>query len=189
MVQEDRRVRRSRRLLGDALLRLLETHDLSTIKVRQVTDAADVGYMTFYRHYNNLDELLVDRASTLIEEEITQVALDCYLQAPMIFKHISEHLTLYQTILFSPSAARARQMMETMLMTSYLPTVIDDSTIPAILRSRTMAATAITLIQWWFEAKRTKPIAEMIKIYHRLVLDGNLDFAKMQALSLTNQAE
>ena len=105
---EDRRIRRSRRLLGDALLSLLETYDLSTIKVRQVTDAADVGYMTFYRHYNNLDELLVDRAHTLIEEEITQVIADCDRQAPMIFKHVTEHITLYQTIVFSPAAARAR---------------------------------------------------------------------------------
>lgn len=181
--QEDRRIRRSRRLLGDALLRLLETHALNTIKVSQVTDAADIGYMTFYRHYNNLDELLVDRVSSLIEEEVGQVVADCYGQAPVIFTHVGRYTPLYRTILFSPEAARARRMMEDALAHSYLPTTRNDAIIPAALRARTMASAALTLIAWWLEHDRAIPAERMVALYHQLVLDGHIDPVKLRALS------
>ena len=177
----DRRIRRSKRLLGDALLSLLQHYDLNQIKVRQVTEKADVGYMTFYRHYNNLDELLVDRVQSFIEEEINQVVPACDQQAPIIFQHLQAHVSLYQTILFSPAAAHAKRMMEALLAQSFMPTIADDALIPIELRAYVMASTAMSLIQWWLEQALKPPIDHMVQLYNKLVIERNLDSAKMQA--------
>lgn len=56
--RKDRRVRRSRRLLTEALLELMQGTEYDSISIRQLTEAADVGYTTFFRHFKTKDELL-----------------------------------------------------------------------------------------------------------------------------------
>lgn len=174
MNQSDRRVRRSRRLLGDALLELLKSHDLSKITVRAVTDAADVGYMTFYRHYNGLDDLLVDRIRSIIEEQVSQVIAACDEQGELIFRHLGGNASLYRTLLTSPSAARARKKLEQMLASLFLLSVKSDPLVPSELRARHMAAGVLSLAEWWFEGGMAVPIEHMGAIYARLIIEGNL---------------
>jgi len=47
----DRRVRRTRDALGDALLKLMQEKAFETITVQQVLDRAGIGRTTFYAHY------------------------------------------------------------------------------------------------------------------------------------------
>lgn len=183
MNPEDKRVRRSRRLMGDALLELLQNHDLSTITVRAVTDAADVGYMTFYRHYESLDDLLVDRIRSIIEEQIHRVMMACDQQGELIFRHIAENAALYRTLLFNRSAAQARQKLAGMLAEFFLLTVRDDPLIPNDLQAQQMAAGVLSLMGWWFERGMEMPIDRMAALYNRLILDENVDQAKLRALT------
>lgn len=62
---ENRRVRMSRRLMKDALLKLLERTELSGISVTAICEAADVNRSTFYSHYTSPTDLLRD-----IEQEV-----------------------------------------------------------------------------------------------------------------------
>ena len=48
---EDRRARRSRRLVKESLLALMKEKNFAEISVRDVTDAADMNRGTFYLHY------------------------------------------------------------------------------------------------------------------------------------------
>jgi AcrR family transcriptional regulator len=73
----DRRVRRSRKLMQDALLNLLETHDYSKISVSQITDKADVARTTFYSHFQSKDELLLSYIDDIFETFFTKL-LDQY---------------------------------------------------------------------------------------------------------------
>lgn len=50
---EDRRARRTRRLLKESLLELMEQKHFSEISVRDVTDNADMNRTTFYLHYTD----------------------------------------------------------------------------------------------------------------------------------------
>jgi AcrR family transcriptional regulator len=183
MNSDDKRVRRSRRLMGDALLQLLQGYDLSTITVRAVTDAADVGYMTFYRHYESLDDLLVDRIRSIIEEQIDRVIMECDQQGELIFRHIAENAALYRTLLFNRSAAQARQKLAGMLAEFFLLTVRDDPLIPNDLQAQQMAAGVLSLVSWWFEKGMEIPIDKMAVLYNRLILDENVDQSKIRALA------
>ncbi|WP_055426555.1 TetR family transcriptional regulator C-terminal domain-containing protein [Bifidobacterium aesculapii] len=60
----DRRTRRTRRLLQEALLRLLADKPLNRITVTGLTELADVNRVTFYAHYHDVydmfDQLRLD---------------------------------------------------------------------------------------------------------------------------------
>src|SRR6202140_3209752 len=55
----DRRVRRTRDALGDALITLMQEKPFETITVQQVLDRAGIGRSTFYAHYRDKNDLFL----------------------------------------------------------------------------------------------------------------------------------
>ena len=68
MEQIDRRVRRTKKSLGDALIALALEKEYDEITIQEITDQADIGYRTFFRHYSDKDELLKDVLSSVSAE-------------------------------------------------------------------------------------------------------------------------
>lgn len=64
----DRRVRRTRRALGEALLDLIEESGYEAVTVAEVVARADVSRATFYLHYPDREHLLLDTVDTLLGE-------------------------------------------------------------------------------------------------------------------------
>ncbi|MBR4286256.1 MAG: TetR/AcrR family transcriptional regulator [Clostridia bacterium] len=54
----DRRVKRTRKALKDALFELLETKNINQITVTELTSLADVNRATFYFYYTDLHDML-----------------------------------------------------------------------------------------------------------------------------------
>lgn len=75
---EDRRARRSRRLLKESLLELMKHKTFADISVRDVTDEADMNRATFYLHYSGTAELLESVEEDLLEE--LQALVDAHMQ-------------------------------------------------------------------------------------------------------------
>ena len=75
---EDRRARRSRKLLKESLLELMKRKTFADISVRDVTDAADMNRATFYLHYTGTAELLQSVEKDLLEE--LQALVDTHMQ-------------------------------------------------------------------------------------------------------------
>ncbi|MDE7454088.1 MAG: TetR family transcriptional regulator C-terminal domain-containing protein [Clostridia bacterium] len=67
-MQENRRVRMTKRCMKDALLELLENAPLNKISVTDVCIAADVNRSTFYSYYNDIDELLTEIETEVLEQ-------------------------------------------------------------------------------------------------------------------------
>ena len=51
----DRRVRRTRRQMRDALLALVMENGYESVTIQQITDKADLSRATFYLHYKEKD--------------------------------------------------------------------------------------------------------------------------------------
>ena len=64
----DRRVRRTKARLRQALAQLLLEKDLSSITVRELTDLADVNRGTFYTHYRDLYDMLEQMEQEMFQE-------------------------------------------------------------------------------------------------------------------------
>ena len=56
--KEDRRVRRTRKLLTQALTELLQHKQINEISVKELTDLADVSRGTFYLYYRDVYDML-----------------------------------------------------------------------------------------------------------------------------------
>src|SRR5262245_57855262 len=76
----DRRVRRTRRLLREALLSLTLEKGYDQVTVQEVLDRADVGRATFYAHFTDKDDLLIsgllELRDSLREQLATMVRSD-----------------------------------------------------------------------------------------------------------------
>ena len=59
-VKLDPRVRRTLRLLREALISLMLEKDYASISIKEITERAEVAYITFFRHYESLDQLLME---------------------------------------------------------------------------------------------------------------------------------
>lgn len=63
----DRRVRRTKARLRQALTQLLREKDLRSITVRELTDLADVNRGTFYAHYKDIYDMLEQYENQLFD--------------------------------------------------------------------------------------------------------------------------
>lgn len=110
---EDRRARRSRKLLKESLLELMKRKTFADISVRDVTDAADMNRATFYLHYTGTAELLKSVEDDLLEE--LQALVDAHMQETVavgtvapVFEPVLDFAVEHRetcTILFASSEA------------------------------------------------------------------------------------
>ena len=56
--KEDRRVRRTKKLLTQALTQLLQEKQINEITVKELTDLADMNRGTFYLYYKDMFDML-----------------------------------------------------------------------------------------------------------------------------------
>ncbi|MEM9775936.1 MAG: TetR/AcrR family transcriptional regulator [Chloroflexota bacterium] len=66
--KEDRRVRRTRKLLQDALINLLRRKLLAKIQIKEIVEEADVSRTTFYQHFETKEELLFSLMDDVFEK-------------------------------------------------------------------------------------------------------------------------
>jgi AcrR family transcriptional regulator len=106
----DLRVVKTRRGLRDAFYRLLCEKDYDDISIQDIATEAETARVTFYRHYKNKEELLIECLSVTSEEvkkrftqvsELTpEVVQQGFVPMQVLFEHIQEEEQLYR-ILFS----------------------------------------------------------------------------------------
>ena len=65
--KEDRRVRRTKKLLTQALTKLLQEKQVNEITVRELTDLADMNRGTFYLYYKDIFDMLEKIEDELFE--------------------------------------------------------------------------------------------------------------------------
>ena len=73
--KEDRRVRRTKKLLTQALTQLLQRKQVNEITVRELTDLADMNRGTFYLYYKDISDMLEKIEDELFENLDTIIAL------------------------------------------------------------------------------------------------------------------
>ncbi|MBR0282214.1 MAG: TetR/AcrR family transcriptional regulator C-terminal domain-containing protein [Oscillibacter sp.] len=80
-VSEDRRVKRSRKLLKQGFMDLLREKGFARISVRDITDRADMNRGTFYLHYPDTAALMRSVEEDMLQE--AQTLIDAHLQEAM----------------------------------------------------------------------------------------------------------
>lgn len=68
----DRRVQRTRNLLNNALMELIQEKGYDNVTIEDITERANLGRTTFYLHYQGKDDLLLDHHDGFV----SQLSLD-----------------------------------------------------------------------------------------------------------------
>lgn len=99
MAQEkmDRRVRRTKALLLQGLIRLMSEKDVKDISVKELSDLADINRGTFYLHYNDVYDLLNKVEEELFQEfnEILERDLTAESSLPVISRPVLLDLFIF----------------------------------------------------------------------------------------------
>jgi AcrR family transcriptional regulator len=175
----DRRISRTRRLLSQALIELVAQHPYETISIRDITEQADIGYATFFRHYDSKDALMLEIFSHLLEEIeglLDAQSPDYFAQEGVhLFDHIKAHSALYTSILSSSVFRRKLQAELARLIVGHLEQHYPPEqplAIPMEIAAHHMISALFGLIEWWLSQHQPYPIQTMASIYQRLIIQA-----------------
>src|SRR5476651_2228753 len=99
--KSDPRVRRTRDLLGDALVALMQQKPFDSIRVQDVLDLAGVSRSTFYEHFKDKDDLFESDAEEFFEMMANALskrndASERVVPVRELFEHLREMQKLFE---------------------------------------------------------------------------------------------
>jgi AcrR family transcriptional regulator len=121
---EDRRVQRTRALLLNALLDLIVERGYEEISVQDIVDQANVGRSTFYKHFLDKRELLLNGVDglrgSLVQQRSTRdssvAGRDGLLTfSLLLFQHVQANLRFCRALLSPHSAAVVEPQIQRIL--------------------------------------------------------------------------
>ena len=79
-MEKDRRIRKSKEAIQDALIKLIEEKDLSAISIKELVDKADVNRKTFYNHYTQIEDVLDEIENDMLDDFFSRIRFEKYSQ-------------------------------------------------------------------------------------------------------------
>ena len=196
----DRRILRTRQALRHALMELIREKGYESISVEEIANYANVGRATFYVHYHDKEDLLLDEFSQLAEERVNALAkIPFSIWLPglgekdqvsenkpsqpflMVFQHVEENANLYRILLKNQSsnrvAGRIREIV-TQSINKFVQTKVKNDPIPILLEIPVDLLAAyfngalVSSIDWWLENMEQYSVEEMTRMFQRLFFPG-----------------
>ena len=174
----DRRVRRTKQRLNDALESLIIEKGYDKITVQDLIDRADVGRSTFYAHYETKDDLLISWTQLADDMELhmahEQTDAGSAMPSLTLFRHLGEHHHLYKAMLGGRGIDIVTEMIHSTLLrhaTSELerrPDAGDRTTIPIEVRAGFLASSLLALLTWWLDNDMPYPPESINEMYQEL---------------------
>lgn len=123
----ERRIRKTNKALGEALIALLKEKKLNEISVCELTDRADINRGTFYLHYKNIYDLLYQMEANLLKElntRITRYKISEIRQCPYLILEefyclLQEHSDFFQAMLYVNDGSCFANNLKQLLLENY----------------------------------------------------------------------
>jgi AcrR family transcriptional regulator len=172
MTIHDRRVKRTQRLLAEALISLTLEKGYAAVSIRDITERADVAYATFFRRYED-KEALLDEVVEVILDDMSQLLQPGPVEAPVdagvrIFDYVRAHSELCRVLLGGKGKTRLIQVLQTTRQD--FPRLSTPSQIPPEIAEHHFMSAALELIQWWLDHDMPYPSEQMGQIFATLII-------------------
>ena len=186
----DLRIRRTRSLLSNALVALMQEKSIDKIKVQEVLGRATVGRSTFYLHYRDKDDLFL----CVLEDglEMWSTALlrkqeKSYRVAPVaeFFTHVGGAKKLYRALVDSGRihvffelaqgyfARGVGRRLKDMGLKNLVQSELD-------ARSHALAGNLLSLLKWWLDRGAGESPEAMDELFHRMAWNGLQSKSKLR---------
>ena len=179
----DRRSKRTRHSLSQALMSLMLEKPYHTITVQDIVDRANVGRSTFYAHYQTKDDLLPTEFAWLIEKFTEDVeslpdAGQPVFPSLTLFHHVKEMYPLYKAVVRQNSLdviAKTFQVVISRSVEKQLHAMLasqQKSSPHAHITADYVANAFLTVLQWWLANNMRESPEQVDELFRELVMPG-----------------
>jgi len=183
--REDRRVRRTRRLLQEALLALSLEKGYDQVTIQELLERADVGRATFYAHFRDKDDLLLSGSAEVRESWRQNLAAAAtrdsdgsavgFELAQALFEHAASHRRLYRALVGRRAGAVVLKYASEQLVTllrEHLDEVVASRrlspAVPPEVTVQYLASALLGTLTWWLDNDMPYPAEQMGRMFLRL---------------------
>ncbi len=191
-VRIDRRVARTRQALREALLALIAEKGYDAVTVEEITQRANVGRATFYLHYRDKEEVLLEQLGEMARDRVRLLTENplagwdlarnpLYPPLLLVFQHAAQNAGIYRVILQGEGATRLTEhlrgiIIEALHVMLNLPdgsgSLSFDSDAPLDYLATYLAGALIGSIAWWLEQPNPPEPEAMTRLFQRMFFPG-----------------
>lgn len=195
----DRRIQRTRQSLRAALLELIKEKGYDAISIEEITERANVGRATFYLHYKDKEDLLLEEFSEMVNEEaqaLSEIPFSAWLQsledttdqekrpAPpllIVFEHVYENAELYYILLKSEKSSRIVERIRKISMgaiVKFVEAKAKTDPIPFLFKvpieffAAFISGALLSTVDWWLEERLRHSPKEVTHLFLDLFIQG-----------------
>lgn len=177
----DRRIRRSRDLLGDALVALMQEKPFAEITIKKVLARAGISRSTFYSHYTGKDDLLLSDAEeffTAMASHMARTRENSTRLVPVteMLNHLRDAHTFYRALVASGKKHEVMELGEGLFASGIAQRL-------ALLRpqltvtqreklARFAAGAFMGVLSWWIQHRMEEPPETIDRFFHQTVWQG-----------------
>lgn len=174
MKKLDRRVLRTRQSLSDALISLALEFGYEAITIKMLTQQAEIGYATFFRHFKSKEDLLLHVLQSGLTEmlDLLKPEMTSYEEALIAYEHIRKNPGVFSLFANLPRdhkvVVTVFEAVSDSIKTRYVSR--DESFIPQEVAINHLATSVIELLRWWVEHDMKYSIEQMATIQSELIV-------------------
>ena len=174
MKTQDRRIGRTRKATIEALIELGLEQGFESIKIKDLTERANIGNSTFYRHYKDKNDLLRSHLSE-IQGEITREMhpeMTHYELSLMVFTVIGKHR---EACLLAMSLPEDHPVMAPILKSATRIVnerykARDETIIPFEVSANHLVNSFVKMFHWWLTEGNAYSVEQMATMANELIL-------------------
>ena len=184
----DRRIQRTKKALREAVLELTVEIGFEKLTIEQITERANLGRTTFYLHYNDKHELLLDslqtQINTLFDEIYSPENIEKWINEgidprKLVFEYIAENPELYKVLFTNQVSGEVFNKFR-----GYFSSILETITeaiqekhnltpkLPNAVITNYVSGSLLGLLIWWLENDMPYPPEEIYQMYHTLLSEG-----------------
>jgi len=195
--QSDLRVIKTKRGLREAFLRLLLEKGYDAISIQDIATEAEAARVTFYRHYANKEELLIDCIDEIYEKfagGISQVSDEeirqGYIPLLALYKQLQDDGKIYRLL----SSSRAGRFLTNRLIELFAKRIrsqietrfpAEQLRVPTEIIAHHTASAMVGLANWWIENDQPYSPEYMAQISFWLSMAGNARGFSLEELPIS----
>ncbi|ULO06212.1 TetR/AcrR family transcriptional regulator C-terminal domain-containing protein [Paenibacillus sp. 19GGS1-52] len=117
----DPRILRTRQLIKDAVIELLQEMDIEKISVNRLAERATINRVTFYLHYRDIPDMLEKMADEMVQDirqvmnrnplNLNSTDEEYWKMLVKMLEHIQDHAKFYKVILTSKQSTVFRDRL------------------------------------------------------------------------------
>jgi len=183
----DRRARRTRTMLRDALVELILEKGYDAITIAEIAERADLARATFYLHFRDKEDLLAtsleELYDELVERTVSQGPLAMSSPTPSVFafEHARQNADLYRVLLRGQGVGvivmRIREHLAGMLEAQLRLVMPKKGSppVPVTVVANYLSGALLSLISWWLETDAPYSPEQMSLMFHQISRRGSIE--------------